>query len=245
MKAALNGVLNLSILDGWWDELYDGRNGWAIPSADDGSLDADARDAAEAAAILDLLENTIRPLFYERPDGLARGWIDQVKHCIATLGPAVQATRMLSDYVSELYTPAARAWRSIAEDDFAGARSLAAYAERARKEFPGVSIASGTNGVTELDRGQLVPVAAEVGLGSLAPEDVLVQVAYGPVDDDGEISEPTLASLEPVGAPTGGAQRYATALPLHDGGRFGYTVRVIPYHAGLSAPSELGLVSWS
>jgi glycogen phosphorylase len=245
MKAALNGVLNLSILDGWWDELYDGRNGWAIPSADDGSLDPDARDAAEAAAILDLLENTIRPLFYDRPDGLARAWIDQVKHCIATLGPAVQATRMLTDYVDRLYTPAARASRAIAGDDFAGARSLAAYAARARRAFPGVSLADRADGATDLERGQRAPVSADVRLGSLDPEDVLVQVLYGSVDDDGEIPSPVLAPLEPEGAAQNGTQRYASSLPLDVGGVFGYTVRVIPRHEGLAAPSELGLVAWA
>ena len=245
MKAALNGVLNLSILDGWWDELYDGHNGWAIPSADDGSLDPDARDAAEAAAILDLLENTIRPLFYDRPDGLARGWIEQVKHCITTLGPAVQATRMLSDYVRELYTPAARCWRQVSADDFAGARSLADYTTRARAAFPDVSISSCFDDGTHVERGSTLPVSADVRLGTLAPRDVVVQVVYGGVDDHGEIADPSFATLEPTGERTGDAIRYRAGLTLNDGGRFGYTVRVIPCHAGLAAPSELGLVAWA
>ena len=108
MKAALNGVLNLSILDGWWDEMYDGRNGWAIPSAEAEDDDPDARDAFEASALLDLLEDDVVPLYYNRPDGvLPEGWIARVKHSVAALGPQVLASRMVRDYCEHLYLPAA------------------------------------------------------------------------------------------------------------------------------------------
>ena len=106
MKAALNGGLNLSILDGWWDELYDGTNGWEIPSADE-SLDDDHRDALEAAALLGLLESVVVPGFYDRPAGLPTSWLDRVRASLVTIGPEVLASRMLRDYVSELYLPAA------------------------------------------------------------------------------------------------------------------------------------------
>ena len=114
MKSALNGGLNLSILDGWWDELYDGRNGWAIPSADDGTLDPEKRDEFEGRAIFDLLENEVVPMFYERSDGLPRRWIGMVRHAVSTLGPEVDAVRMLRDYVERLYVPAARGLTALA-----------------------------------------------------------------------------------------------------------------------------------
>jgi starch phosphorylase len=107
MKAALNGVLNLSILDGWWDECYDPAYGWAIPSADDARLDAAARDAREATSILDLIEHELAPRFYGRADGLPRPWLEMIRRTLCGLAPQLLATRMLRDYVQELYLPAA------------------------------------------------------------------------------------------------------------------------------------------
>jgi starch phosphorylase len=109
MKAALNGVLNLSILDGWWDECYDPAYGWAIPSADEPGLDAAARDAREASSILDLIEHELAPRFYERADGLPRAWLDMIRGTLCGLAPQLLATRMLRDYVQELYLPTAAA----------------------------------------------------------------------------------------------------------------------------------------
>ncbi len=111
MKALLNGGLNLSVRDGWWDELYDGRNGWAIPSAED-AADPEQRDATESAALLDLLEHEVVPLFYDRPDGVPHAWLERVRHAVGVTGPAVLASRMLRDYVEQLYMPAAAAHRA-------------------------------------------------------------------------------------------------------------------------------------
>src|SRR5580700_10218253 len=114
MKAALNGGLNLSILDGWWDEWYDGRNGWAIPSAD-GVPDPVRRDELEAAALYDLLGKSVAPLFYQTDsEGLPVRWLEMVSHTVRTLGPKAQATRMVRQYVTELYAPAAQASRALA-----------------------------------------------------------------------------------------------------------------------------------
>ena len=107
MKAALNGCLNLSIRDGWWDELFDGENGWAIPTDEQHGDRPDLRDATEAAAILDLLEHEVRPLFYDRADGVPLGWTAKIKRSIGTIGPAVLASRMVRDYTTQLYVPAA------------------------------------------------------------------------------------------------------------------------------------------
>ena len=108
MKAALNGGLNLSVLDGWWDEWYDGDNGWAIPTAD-GVEDIDKRDDLEAEALYDLIENEVAPKFYDLGhDGTPTRWLEMVRHTLKSLGPKVLATRMVRDYVRTLYAPAAR-----------------------------------------------------------------------------------------------------------------------------------------
>ncbi len=116
MKAALNGALNLSVRDGWWDEWYDGGNGWEIPSAD-GVADTTRRDALEATALYELIGKSVAPLFYERDgDGIPQGWLERVRHTFRSLGPKVQAERMVREYVTALYVPAAASSRGLADD---------------------------------------------------------------------------------------------------------------------------------
>ena len=107
MKAALNGVLNLSILDGWWDECFDPAFGWAIPSAQESGIDPAARDGLEAVAILDLIEHQLAPRFYQRADGLPRDWLGMIRATVSTLAPQLLATRMVRDYVEQIYLPTA------------------------------------------------------------------------------------------------------------------------------------------
>src|SRR6202041_3376021 len=130
MKSALNGGLNLSIRDGWWDEWYDGENGWEIPSAD-GVADPERRDELESAALYDLLGQTVAPLFYDAgPDGLPRRWLEMVGHTLRALGPRVQASRMVREYVEELYIPAAQASRALSEGVVADDSAVQASAGR-------------------------------------------------------------------------------------------------------------------
>jgi starch phosphorylase len=117
MKAALNGALNLSILDGWWDEWYDGRNGWAIPTADTASNDEE-RDDAEAAALYDLIEHQLVPRFYEREGGVPVAWLDMVRHTMTDLGQKATSDRMVRDYVQRLYVPSAAHDVALRADGF-------------------------------------------------------------------------------------------------------------------------------
>ena len=133
MKAALNGTLNCSILDGWWDEWFDGDNGWAISSsAVDG--DTERRDDLEANSLFDLLERQIVPLFYQRTEGpVPRRWVERVKHELVSLGPKVTASRMVRDYVTILYEPAALGADRMAADGHIAAKALAAWKHRVLK----------------------------------------------------------------------------------------------------------------
>src|SRR5258707_11626285 len=140
MKSALNGGLNLSIRDGWWDEWYDGENGWAIPTAN-GVEDPDRRDALEAAALYELIETSVTRRFYDRDQaGLPTRWIEMVRHTLSTLGPKVLASRMVRDYVKELYIPAAISARNVVADDYQGAAELAAWTARIREGWPQLAI---------------------------------------------------------------------------------------------------------
>jgi glycogen phosphorylase len=246
MKAALNGALNLSILDGWWDEWFDGNNGWAIPSAD-GVADPGRRDELEAGALYDLLGQSVAPLFYDRaPDGLPHRWLEMVEHTLRTLGPRAQATRMVREYVTTLYLPAAQSSQALADgrSRFAGARELAAWKDRVTKAWPGVAIEHVEADDGEQSPGAKLVVRASVGLGELTPDDVTVQLVYGPAGDQDEISDPSFAELELEGeVAAGAAARYVGEADLGRPGPFGYTVRVLPRNPLLAAPAEMGLIT--
>ncbi|GAB2967473.1 MAG TPA: alpha-glucan family phosphorylase [Actinotalea caeni] len=246
MKAALNGSLNLSILDGWWDEMFDGQNGWAIPTAD-GVDDPDRRDDLEAAALYDLIENTVAPRFYDRdPEtGLPTHWLENVRHTLATLGPKVQATRMVRDYVEQLYAPTALSFREMDGPGHTGAVELADWKARVRAAWPSVRVDHvESEGLHEAVKvGDRVTVKAFVSLGDLAPSDVEVQVNHGLVGDDDEIADFSTAPLDLVETYEGGRYQFARELTLERAGAFGYAVRVVPRHPALAAVTELGLVA--
>jgi starch phosphorylase len=200
MKAALNGGLNLSVRDGWWDEWYDGANGWEIPSAD-GVADPARRDELEATALYELLAKSVAPLFYDRDDdGVALGWVQRIRHTLRSLGPKVQAERMVREYVSELYVPAAIASRALARaDGFGPARELAAWKKRVVQAWPQVRIehveSEASSGSTGQRLGSALVVRVSVALGRLTPEDVTVELVYGRPDDDDDIVSPGYVSL--------------------------------------------------
>ncbi|MHB2022526.1 MAG: alpha-glucan family phosphorylase [Mycobacteriales bacterium] len=243
MKSALNGGLNLSIRDGWWDEMFDGENGWAIPTA--GVTDADRRDELEAAALYDLIENQVRRRFYDVDrDQLPRRWIEMVRHTLVSLGPQVLATRMVRDYVRQLYAPAAAASARLAGEGYAEARRLSAWKTRVRDLWPAVRVAHvETEGVSDAPEvGQKLTVRAMVALGELAPEDVEVQAVFGRVDERDELREPVAVALRVVGSEAG-IRRYEGQVALEHKGPFGYTVRVLPANPLLVSSAEMGLVA--
>ncbi|MBK9100528.1 MAG: alpha-glucan family phosphorylase [Austwickia sp.] len=246
MKAALNGGLNLSILDGWWDEWYDGENGWAIPTAD-GVADPERRDDLEAQALYELIEHRIAPRFYDvepgDADGVPERWVAMMRHTLATLGQKVQATRMVRDYTETLYAPAARAGHAAAGDGFALAKSLADYRARIDQHFAQVRIehaeAIGMSDAPQV--GDQLQVRALIHLGSLTPEEVSVQLLYGRASEADVLSDIDMVELA-YDQRDGDRHQFEGAAELARTGSFGWTVRVLPTHAGLATPAEMGLV---
>ncbi len=245
MKSALNGGLNLSIRDGWWDEMYDGENGWAIPTAD-GVVSAERRNDLEAKAFYELVEKQVRTRFYDRDDaGVPQRWIDMVRHTLQTTGPKVLASRMVRDYVDELYAPAARAARGLERDGFGPARELAQWRERVVAGWPSVRVAhveaAGAGDLPQV--GTALEVRATVELGDLSPDDVCVQVVYGRVDESDELHRPATRDLSDGGPADDGTRAYEGTVSLERPGPFGYTVRVLPRSAALPGNSDLGLLT--
>ncbi|MFD8919265.1 alpha-glucan family phosphorylase [Streptomyces sp. NPDC059569] len=256
MKAALNGCLNLSVLDGWWDEWFEPDFGWAIPTADGSAADENRRDELEANALYELIEDRVAPRFYDRGgSGLPDRWIEMVRRTLVSLGPKVLAGRMVREYVERLYAPAAAAHRALDADT---ASELAAWKYRTRTLWPYVSVdhveavaatgagggagGGGAGGGAEL--GSTLSLRVGVGLGELRPEDVDVQAVAGRVGSDDTIVDAQTFPLKPAGGPDlDGRWVYEGPLALDRTGPYGYTVRVLPAHPLLATSADLGLVT--
>ena len=250
MKSALNGGLNLSIRDGWWDEWYDGENGWEIPTAD-GLADETRRDDLEAAALYDLLEQSVAPKFYDRDEhGLPTRWVEMVRHTLIALGPKVLASRMVRDYTEKYYAPAAQSLRKTVEpgaagEPFGAARELAAYRERTALAWPKIQITDvDSYGLPDTPLlGSELTLTATVQLAGLRPDEVVVQAVLGRVDATDALVDPVTVSMQHTGAADGGKEIFSTTAPLPVAGPVGYTVRVLPHHPLLAGDNELGLVT--
>ena len=244
MKAALNGGLNLSILDGWWDEWYDGNNGWAIPSAD-GVDDPDHRDDLEATALYDLIENEVAARFYDvDEEGVPTRWIEMVRHTLKSLGPKVLATRMVRDYTRKLYAPAAGNARLL-NSDYQGAADLAAWKKRVRAAWADVRVehveSSGVGDAPEV--GDRLSVRAFVALGDLTPDDVEVQLVHGVINSEDVLVDTTVTPLHVEETYEGDRYRFDGEVVLERSGPFGYTVRVVPRNDLLISNAEMGIVA--
>jgi starch phosphorylase len=246
-KAALNGALNCSILDGWWDEMFNGTNGWAIPSAES-HHDLHRRDEIEADNLFEILERQVVPLYYDRRGGrFPREWVHRIKASMGSLGPKVLASRMVRDYVEEMYEPIARRATRIREDSYAPARNLAAWKQKVVAAWPDVSIAivDQEQGAS-IDLGALREVTADVSLGRLSADDVAVELLHGQVVANDELTATSVVTMKLVGAGlTPSTLRYAGSFVCEHAGRLGYTVRVTPDHADLGVSVEMGCVAWA
>ncbi len=248
MKSALNGGLNLSVRDGWWDEWYDGENGWEIPTAD--GVSDERRDDLEAAALYHLLETTVAPKFYERDESaIPRRWVEMVRHTLQVLGPKVLASRMVRDYTEQYYAPAAtslhRTVAPVGGEQFGNARRLADYRGKVADAWPKVAI-------TEVDStglpdtpllGSEMTLTAAVALSGLSPGEVTVQAVLGRVDADDSLVDPVRVPMAHTGTADSGDEIFATTTPLPVAGAVGYTVRVLPHNPLLAGDNELGLVT--
>jgi starch phosphorylase len=241
MKAALNGVLNCSILDGWWDECYDGRNGWAIASADD-DADIGRRDQREATSLFGLLEREIVPLFYDRDaHGVPVQWINRMKDNWRSLGPFVTAARMVRDYTSELYEPAAASATTMLTANAERGKALAHWKQHVVDSWAEVKLVDLDIDTAAAHEGDVRTVRAHVDLGGLDAAEVTVQALHGPIDSAGSfVSTPAKVTLSPTGDST-----FEGTYAVGEAGPYGVTVRAIPRHEDLISPMEMGLVAWA
>jgi starch phosphorylase len=245
MKVPANGVLNLSCLDGWWPEAYNGENGWAIG---DGRVYEDLayQDHVESEGLYNLLEREIVPTFYDRTtDDLPRRWIARMKESMKTIVPVFNTNRMLRDYTERMYLPSLERVAKVAADRFALARSLAGWKDRLRQGWQDVRVAevrAETRDVLKV--GDALPLSARVQLGAIPPDDVAVEVYYGPLDPAGEIDGGRAVRLKFARPAADGECWFEGAVPCRTSGRNGYAIRVVPCHEDLADRYDQGLVVW-
>ncbi len=245
MKVPPNGGLNLSVLDGWWPEAYDGDNGWAVG---EGRIHEDAgyREHIESEAIYELLQKEIIPLFYERGvDGLPRRWIARMKASMRSICPTFNTNRMVQEYTDHLYVPAARRWKHLSRDGFAAAKGLSQWKRDLDRLWGQVRVEEvEANDAAELPVGSQVNVRAKVHLGEVKPEDVAVELYHGRVDARGELVEGHAEALECKQKLDNGSYWFHGQIPCRRSGRHGYAVRVLPRHEDLPHRHYTGLILW-
>ncbi len=247
MKLPPNGGLNLSVLDGWWCEGYNGKNGWAIgPEITDGS--PEFQRAVDAASLYSLLENQIIPLYYAKPDGrLPLAWIQLMRESIRSVVPVFNTHRMVKEYNERLYEPAARAHAALGGDAAERATKLAQWKTRIRSDWPQVKITDVQVEVadrTAVFVGERLRVVAKVQLGPVNPENVRVQAYFG-ITDNNQIKEPFVEDLCNSELSSEGAHVYSGTIPAQESGSYGLSVRVIPTHPDMVQPYELRLITWA
>jgi starch phosphorylase len=245
-KVPLNGGINCSILDGWWDEGYDGENGWAIGQAIDGLSQA-AQDRADARALYEVLEKEIMPCFYQRNrDGLPRRWLQWAKASMATLIPRFNTQTMIKNYVNKLYVPAMRHAEILASGRFATAAEIAKVKERLRANWPLIHF---THAEMQAVRGRRrhetkIEISASVYLGAL-PADLVQVEAYAVIPARRETAEAIRAiPLHAVRQNGDGVCHYRLTLSERLDSSQQWRLRVLPRHPALSHKHELGLIHW-
>ena len=243
-KAGINGVINLSVLDGWWGEGYNGENGWAI-TPHGPQYDSAYRDQAESAELLDILEHQVIPLYYNRnAHGYSDGWVKMSKASIKSILPLFNSQRMVMDYIRGFYGPAIRHSKKLREKDRSGARELAAWKHRIWETWPQVTMRLADRPADAIGAGQSVRIRVAAQLHDLVAKDVKVECLVGVEDDHGEFTARESFLFEPAGKNDNGETLFELNLdPPLPGLQF-YKIRMYPAHPLLAHPFETGCMLW-
>lgn len=245
MKVPANGGLNLSSLDGWWIEGYNGENGWAI--GDGREYDDRAyQDHVESESLYNLLETEIVPMFYDRTDdGVPRRWLGRVRESMRTLCSMFNTNRMVREYTEQLYIPTTQRFRKLSDNAFGGARQLTKFREELRQQWHQVRVVeviAETAGQYHV--GDTLKIVARVQLGTIKPENVLVEVLHGSAGASVELESPVRITMSRTRSDDSGEYQYEGAVPCRSSGQHGYAVRVVPHHADLPDGYDPAMAVW-
>jgi starch phosphorylase len=245
IKAGMNGVLNLSVLDGWWGEGYDGRNGWAIKPAS-ATLDEARRNQEEARTLYEILQDSVLPLYYNiGPAGNSPGWVAMAKHSIVSILPRFNSTRMVGEYLTKFYQPAAQQWHRYAQSNFAGARAVASWKAKVRAAWSKITLRRIDGAHRRIPFGEQLRLEVAVNLNGLTPNDVLVELLFGRPSDGGQPQQARSYRFKDEGQIPGASEHlYALEFKPELCGQIEYRIRVYPYHELLTHRFEMGMMTW-
>jgi len=248
MKLPPNGGLNLSVLDGWWCESYNGKNGWAI-GAEIESGAVEFQNSVDIASLYQLLENQIVPLYYAKPDGkLPLAWLQLMRESIRSVTPIFNTHRMVKEYAERLYIPSGGACQELARENWRAAIELSRWKSQMRKDWPQVQIYDVKIGNADRQNilvGESLDVSAKLHLGPVGPQHVRVEAYHGEVEIDG-VRNPQVTTLHQVEHNDGnGHYLFRGSVPASESGTYGFSVRVVPTHPHLMQEHELRLITWS
>jgi starch phosphorylase len=247
MKAAPNAGINLSVLDGWWREGYNGNNGWAIGTEVDHAT-AELQNEVDANSLYQLLENQIVPLYYAKPDGkLPLAWLQLMRESIRSVTPLFNTHRMAKEYAERLYIPAAKSHEDFSRNGCAAATELSQWKARMRKDWPQVQIQEvqvGNQDRQNISVGEPLQISARIHLGGVNPNHVRVEAYHGEAENGG-IKNPSITVLNESGRNGDGSFIYQGTIAASESGTYGFSVRVVPIHPHLMQAHELRLITWS
>ena len=244
MKAAANGALSLSILDGWWDEGYLGDNGWAIGSGEEYD-NPEYQDQIESRDLYDLLEQSVAPLFYERGiDDIPRDWISMMKRSITTICPEFNSHRMVSDYIEGSYVPCATNSEVLRKNDFGLLKEMVAWKKQIARDWPNLKILDVTvDDRTHAIKGRQLDVSVTIDTAGHNPDELKVEIFHGPINTYEEFKVRNVTVLENFKrAQTNGSFVFSGKIPLMYSGLYGYTVRITPYMPYLPVSESYELI---
>jgi starch phosphorylase len=246
MKVIANGGLNFSVLDGWWVEAFelDPNVGWAIGKGEDYE-DTIYQDEVEANALYNILEKEVAPLFYDRgTDNLPRGWINKMKTSMKLLGPVFNTNRMVQEYTEKCYIPAYNNYEKSFKNNFELTKNLAAWKIHLVQHWNELEVIKvESDNLKDLTVSDNLNVNVWVKLGHLKTDDILVQMYYGNIDQNGKIVNAKSKNMD-VSGQSDGIFQYKGTLSCSTSGLHGFTIRILPYHKDLVNPYEMHLVYW-
>lgn len=247
MKVPPNGGLNFSILDGWWDEAYDGQNGWAIGNREE-YTDLEYQDEVESNALYNVLENEIIPLYYERGrDDIPRQWVTAMKWSMQTVCPQFSTNRMVADYFNKFYTNTSRRYINMTSDDFKKSKELKSWKDNIYSKWSKVSFENTMSEMPSrnLQVGSKFEVKTIVNLGNIAPDSVRVELYHGKLSMKDEITEPTIVEMKHSSDLGNGRHSFIGSLECVNTGQSGYAIRMYPYHKDLGYKFDMKMIIWS
>jgi len=246
MKVVPNGALNISVLDGWWPEAFNGNNGWAIGKGEE-YQDPEYQDEVESLSLYNILEQEVIPQFYARgADGIPREWVRKIKESMKTILPQFNTNRMVKEYTEMYYLTAYDSYVKFSKDNFKASRELEKWKLNIRQKWQQVTVDSISHeSKKEIIVGSQLKAKAVINLGELKPADVQVELYFGNLNQKGDIEEGAALPMLMVEDLGNGKYTYEGRMLCLKSGQFGFTVRVIPLHADMPRKYESRMITWA